>query len=58
LAIQGEHDEYGSYQQLEIIDKNCPAKLIYLSNCGHHPHFEQEEKVLVETKLFLNPILN
>ncbi len=58
LAIQGELDEYGTYKQLEMIAQNCPAKLVYLPNCGHHPHFEQEKKVLMETKLFLNHLQN
>jgi pimeloyl-ACP methyl ester carboxylesterase len=46
LAIQGEHDEYGSFKQLQIIKKYANAKIIELPDCGHYPHNEKSEKVL------------
>jgi pimeloyl-ACP methyl ester carboxylesterase len=53
LAIQGKKDEYGSFEQLNLIQKNSFSKLLFLKDCGHHPHFEQAEKVLAETDQFL-----
>lgn len=53
LAIQGKHDEYGSFEQLRVIEENCNSKIIYLDNCAHHPHFEQTELILKESIGFL-----
>lgn len=52
LAIQGKDDEYGSFEQLKIIQRNSHAQLLFLDNCGHHPHFELAELVLEETYHF------
>lgn len=53
LAIQGRQDQYGSYEQLKVIQENCQSKLLYLENCGHHPHFEHAETILMESESFL-----
>ena len=47
LAIQGDKDQYGSYAQLEGIQKQVKETQIELiENCGHTPHLQQKEKVL------------
>lgn len=56
LAIQGKNDNYGSYEQLKIIEENCHSELLYLDNCAHHPHFEQTDIVVVEISQFLKPL--
>ncbi len=43
LAIQGMDDEYGSKEQLNIIQNLCDAETLFIPNCGHVPHFQQEE---------------
>lgn len=54
LAIQGKDDQYGSYEQLRVIEQYCKSKLLFLNNCGHHPHFEQEDVVLSESFKFIS----
>lgn len=54
LAIQGKNDEYGSFEQLKIIEEKCNARLLFLDDCGHHPHFEKAVKVLNDTLSFLS----
>ena len=52
MLIQGENDEYGSFKQLDEIAERVGSndvKRLQLSNCGHIPHLEQEEKVLQTT---------
>lgn len=43
LALQGSKDQYGTLQQLNLIQENisgdCEIKLI--PDCGHHPHLEK-----------------
>ena len=48
LLIQGIEDEYGTFDQLDRIERLSPAqvKRIELSPCGHSPHRDQPEKVL------------
>lgn len=48
LFIQGEDDQYGTPQQLVLIQTKFPntGKSILLKECGHHPHLEQKEKVI------------
>jgi len=53
LAIQGKNDEYGSFEQLKIIEENCHARILFLDDCDHHPHFEKADIILNETYNFL-----
>jgi len=43
LAIQGMDDQYGTFQQLELIKNHIvgDVDLEFIKNCGHHPHLEQ-----------------
>lgn len=52
LLIQGENDEYGTSLQLHLISNNCKAScnIIEIQDCGHVPHFEQQDMVLEETR--------
>lgn len=55
LFIQGEDDQYGTAQQLELIEfryKNGTTLL--LDSCGHHPHLEQKDRVISEIASFFS----
>lgn len=43
LAMQGMEDQYGTFQQLELIEKHVlgEVELEFIKNCKHHPHLEQ-----------------
>jgi len=55
LVIQGEDDEYGTMRQVEAITRQLagPVETLILSNCGHTPHRDQRERVLVEIARFV-----
>jgi pimeloyl-ACP methyl ester carboxylesterase len=47
LAMQGEHDHYGSMEQIRIIARQAPqARLLEIENCGHISHQDRPELVL------------
>lgn len=50
LAIQGENDQYGTKQQLELIASHVSGEVkpVLIASCGHHPHLEQGQNVLNE----------
>ncbi len=55
LAIQGLGDEYGTLAQIRGIAARVPqARLLELPDCGHSPHRDRPESVIVETISFLN----
>lgn len=60
LAIQGENDEFGSYKQLETIKDNVNAEveILYISDCGHFPHFEKETEVNKKVTEFIKKNYN
>jgi len=52
LLIAGEHDDFASEQRLEQIKEKCPqAEMFIVKNCGHRPHFPNEEVKLVNEKM-------
>jgi pimeloyl-ACP methyl ester carboxylesterase len=55
LAMQGEHDRYGTALQLQSITGRSagPAKAALLPGCGHTPHKEAPEAVLSVTVDFI-----
>lgn len=54
LAIQGEHDEYGTMEQIGRIARAAPdVELLKLAHCGHSPHRDQPEAVLEAITRFL-----
>lgn len=48
LILQGEDDEYGTWKQVEAIERQAggPVDAVGLANCGHSPHREQPERAL------------
>jgi pimeloyl-ACP methyl ester carboxylesterase len=48
LILQGEDDEYGTWKQVEAIERQAggPVEAIALPDCGHSPHREQPERAL------------
>lgn len=56
LALQGEKDEYGSPEQLEILKDLCQAEVHLITDCGHIPHFQKEELVISLVLNFLNDV--
>lgn len=55
LAIQGEDDEYGSMQQiLGIRDLLPTTEIAGLPACGHSPHRDQPEKLIMAVSAFVS----
>lgn len=56
LVLQGEDDQYGTWRQVEAIEKECSAyvRSVLLPNCGHDPHRDQTERTLDAMIAFLN----
>lgn len=58
LAIQGEDDEYGTMRQLDAIARQVAGgcELLKLPRCGHSPHRDQPDAVLVALARFIGTI--
>jgi len=56
LIIQGEDDEYGTFEQVRAIRNGIDAKAVFcpLPRCGHSPHRDQPELTLEAIKAFLD----
>ncbi|MFT4266425.1 MAG: alpha/beta hydrolase [Xenophilus sp.] len=55
LAIQGEDDEYGTLAQVHGIAARVPGtQLRVLPACGHSPHRDQADEVIIATQSFIN----
>jgi pimeloyl-ACP methyl ester carboxylesterase len=48
LLIQGEQDEYGTWRQVEAIERQAggPVEVLAVPGCGHAPHREQPDLTL------------
>jgi pimeloyl-ACP methyl ester carboxylesterase len=48
LILQGQDDEYGTWRQVEAIERQAggPVEAIALAGCGHSPHRDQTERTL------------
>jgi pimeloyl-ACP methyl ester carboxylesterase len=60
LLVQGDMDEFGSFEQLETIKKYSQSTTIEelrLANCGHIPHHQQRDLVLKGTIEFIGRLL-
>lgn len=54
LAMQGLDDEYGTLEQVRGIARRVPqAQLLEIPRCGHSPHKDQAEVVIVAVKDFV-----
>jgi len=59
LIIQGEHDEYGSLEQVNGIIKQVPkASQLIIPGIGHTPHKEAKELVLEHAAAFISHLIN
>ncbi len=57
LAIQGVDDEYGTLEQIRGIVRRAPqTEMIELDNCGHSPHRDQPEQVIIAAARFITTI--
>lgn len=55
LAIQGLQDAYGTLAQIRGIAERLPAtRLLELPQCGHLPHRDQPEQVIIATSAFIH----
>jgi pimeloyl-ACP methyl ester carboxylesterase len=48
LLVQGENDEYGSWKQIEAIERQVrgSVEILRVRDCGHSPHRDQPDVVL------------
>ncbi len=54
LAIQGEHDEYGTMRQvLDLRDRLPGTEVLALRDCGHSPHRDQPQAVIDAVRRFV-----
>jgi pimeloyl-ACP methyl ester carboxylesterase len=54
LAIQGEGDEYGTLEQIKGIERQAPhAQALAIPQCGHSPHKDQPEMVILAAANFI-----
>ena len=58
LGLQGDHDEYGTLDQLATLERHCraPVKRLVLSGCRHAPHLEQPEKTLTGIRALIQDL--
>ena len=55
LAMQGVDDEYGTLAQIRGIAARVPGTaLLEIAGCGHSPHRDQPEQVIVATVAFVS----
>jgi pimeloyl-ACP methyl ester carboxylesterase len=58
LAIQGEHDEYGTLAHVESIERRvASARTLILPHCGHSPHRDQPHLTLDAVSKFVAALL-
>ena len=59
LILQGEDDEYGTWKQVEAIERQSggPVRSVAIPECGHSPHKEQTELALREMTDFIRGLL-
>lgn len=58
LILQGEEDEYGTWRQVEAIERQSggPVEGVAIPDCGHAPHREQPERTLREMADFIGKL--
>jgi len=53
LAVQGLDDEYGTLEQIRGIARRLPqTRLLELPACGHSPHKDQPQALIVACQSF------
>jgi len=61
LAFQGEHDDFGSIEQLNILKKEIPSfvTIAEITSSGHTPRKESENETMKLIKSFFrNNLVN
>jgi len=55
LVVQGESDEYGTWAQVDAIQRQAggPVEVLGIPHCGHSPHREQPDVVLAAAAAFV-----
>jgi pimeloyl-ACP methyl ester carboxylesterase len=55
LLIQGTNDEYGTWKQIESIERQVqgPVETLRVPDAGHAPHRDQPEMVLEKMRAFV-----
>lgn len=55
LALQGVDDQYGTGEQVRIVERRsyAPVDVVLLDDCRHSPHLEQTEATLAATGEFM-----
>lgn len=55
LVIQGQDDEYGTWAQVESIQRRSggPVDVLKLADCGHAPHAQHPEPVMAAARRFI-----
>lgn len=58
LVIQGEQDEYGTWKQVEAIEKQAPGpvEVLAVPHCGHAPHREHPDLILQAMTSFIQKL--
>jgi len=55
LAVQGLDDEYGTLEQIRGIQRRVPhTQLLEMAGCGHSPHRDQPEALIVAASHFIS----
>jgi pimeloyl-ACP methyl ester carboxylesterase len=59
LILQGEDDEYGTWRQVEAIERQSggPVETVALPECGHAPHREHPERALRKMADFISRLV-
>lgn len=59
LVIQGDDDEYGSYDQLVSIKKNISSsvEIMYIKGCKHIPHLQAQSLVIAKMEKFISLLI-
>ena len=59
LILQGEDDEYGTWRQVEAIQRRSggPVEALALAGCGHSPHRERPQRTLEAMAAFVRGLL-
>lgn len=55
LALQGVEDQYGTHEQVNVIERRsyAPVEVVMLEACRHSPHLEQPEATLAAMAEFM-----
>ncbi|HSU16102.1 alpha/beta hydrolase [Longimicrobium sp.] len=59
LVVQGEDDEYGTWRQVEAIQRQSggPVAVLPIPQCGHSPHREHPDAVLAAAAAFVRRVI-